>query len=268
MLHDPCSPQHFEAEGTGCTAAVGVPQDDDLHVRVLVYVFFAARGCVSCSSCSSKRGVICGTATEGRSGRQDRTLRLVAKMHWSVHAVSGSDPHCFVRVQDQPGSFESTLNALCVTPDNSDTESEDKNCSDPDTSDDDVSTIHLDNDSDDDNNTPRETSAPPYVASANQTATETTQKTSPLPKAPTTNASNAEPNSLMHPHLLWSKSPRRLGSDTYGYGRNPGFWFTLNFPFNYLWEIHRFQAAVNKMNGVDEDLEFLHQKPYGTDAAT
>ena len=105
------------AEGTGCAAAVGVPQNDDLHVRVLVYVFFAARGRVSCSSCSSKRagtlkhGVIGDTTTEGRAGRQalDRTLRLVAELHWPVHAVmSGSDPHCFVRVQDQPGAFETS----------------------------------------------------------------------------------------------------------------------------------------------------------------
>ena len=108
MLHGPRSPQHFEAEGAGCAAAVGVPQDDDFHVRVLSYAFFAARGYGLCSSCFSRRagtlnhGVSGDITIEGRAGRQalDRTLRLVAELHWPVHAVlSGSDPHCFVRVQ-------------------------------------------------------------------------------------------------------------------------------------------------------------------------
>ena len=30
--------------------------------------------------------------------------------------------------------------------------------------------------------------------------------------------------------------------DTFGYGRSPAFWFTLNCPYNYLHEIHRFQS--------------------------
>jgi hypothetical protein len=33
-------------------------------------------------------------------------------------------------------------------------------------------------------------------------------------------------------------------SDTYGYGRIPAFWYTLNLPFNHLHEIHRFHDAV------------------------
>ena len=33
----------------------------------------------------------------------------------------------------------------------------------------------------------------------------------------------------------------------YGYGRNPAFWFTLNFPFNYLYEVHRFADAVAEL---------------------
>ena len=55
VLRGPRSPQHFEAEGTGC-AAVGVPQNDELHVRILNYDFFAARGRVSCLG-TLKRGV-------------------------------------------------------------------------------------------------------------------------------------------------------------------------------------------------------------------
>ncbi len=113
VLHDPRSPQHFEAKGTGCAAAVGIPQNDDLHVRILIYAFFAARGRVSCSSCFSRRagtlkhGVI-GDTTGGRAGRPtfDSTLRLVAELHWPVHAMlSGGDPHCFVCLPDQP-AFE------------------------------------------------------------------------------------------------------------------------------------------------------------------
>ena len=35
-----------------------------------------------------------------------------------------------------------------------------------------------------------------------------------------------------------------LAHDEYGYGRNPAFWFTLNCPYNYLHEIHRFQGNL------------------------
>ena len=71
MLHDPRSPQHFEAEATGCAAAVGVPQDDDFHVRVLISAFFAARGYGLCSSCFSRRAGtlkhdVIGDTTGGR----------------------------------------------------------------------------------------------------------------------------------------------------------------------------------------------------------
>ena len=34
-----------------------------------------------------------------------------------------------------------------------------------------------------------------------------------------------------------------LAHDEYGYGRNPAFCFTLNCPYNYLYEIHRFQPT-------------------------
>ena len=37
-------------------------------------------------------------------------------------------------------------------------------------------------------------------------------------------------------------------ADTYGYNRIPAFWFTLNLPFNYLYEIHRFQKATEQIN--------------------
>ena len=41
--------------------------------------------------------------------------------------------------------------------------------------------------------------------------------------------------------------PSRLIEDAYGYGRIPAFWFTLNLPFNYLYEIHRFQHATEEL---------------------
>ena len=40
---------------------------------------------------------------------------------------------------------------------------------------------------------------------------------------------------------LWPRAPSRLIKDPYGYNRIPAFCFTLNLPFNYLYEIHRFQ---------------------------
>ena len=95
------SPQHFETERIGCSAAVGLPQLNDLHVRVLIYAFFAARGRVSCSSCFSRRAgtlkhSVIGDTTGGRAGRPtfDSTLPLVAELRWLVNAVlSGGDPN-------------------------------------------------------------------------------------------------------------------------------------------------------------------------------
>ena len=40
--------------------------------------------------------------------------------------------------------------------------------------------------------------------------------------------------------------------DPYGYGRIPAFWYTLNLPFNYLYEIHRFQRAAALCSGSAE----------------
>ena len=102
------SPQHFETERIGCSAAAGLPQLNDLHVRVLMHTFLAARVCVFCSSCVSRRastlksGVI-GETTESRVGRPtfDWTPRLVEEL--AVYSVlCGGGPHRLVRVQNQP----------------------------------------------------------------------------------------------------------------------------------------------------------------------
>ena len=54
-------------------------------------------------------------------------------------------------------------------------------------------------------------------------------------------------SAVPHPKEFWHQEPPRLVPDAYGYGRIPGFWFTLNLPFNYLFEIHRFQQAVQEL---------------------
>ena len=50
---------------------------------------------------------------------------------------------------------------------------------------------------------------------------------------------------LAHPNSIWRQvpplTPRR---DEFGYGRNPAFWFTLNYPYNYVFELHRLQEAT------------------------
>ena len=48
---------------------------------------------------------------------------------------------------------------------------------------------------------------------------------------------------IPHPQTFWWRKPRCVIPDAFGYGRIPGVWFTLNLPFNYLYEIHRFQRA-------------------------
>ena len=56
-----------------------------------------------------------------------------------------------------------------------------------------------------------------------------------------------------HPRTIWHQLPSRMIPDEYGYGRIPAFWFTLNLPFNYLFEIHRFQQAVHELQGLDDE---------------
>ena len=58
-------------------------------------------------------------------------------------------------------------------------------------------------------------------------------------------AATDEPSNLPHPRKLWRTMPRVHTEDRYGYGRIPAFWFTLNFPYNYCFELHRFHDAVD-----------------------
>ena len=54
---------------------------------------------------------------------------------------------------------------------------------------------------------------------------------------------------LPHPRAIWSRAAWRQLPDAYGCGRIPAFWFTLNLPYNYLFEIHRFQRATRELAG-------------------
>ena len=55
----------------------------------------------------------------------------------------------------------------------------------------------------------------------------------------------------------WGKLPSVQTTDTYGYGRIPAFWYTLNFPYNYLWEVHRFHHAIQDFEGASYRIPFV-----------
>ena len=77
--------------------------------------------------------------------------------------------------------------------------------------------------------TPDETFVAPVISATNEDVDlqEVAVETEPAP----------------HPRDVWRTKPARVIPDAYGYGRIPGFWCTLNLPYNYLFEIHRFQYA-------------------------
>ena len=58
----------------------------------------------------------------------------------------------------------------------------------------------------------------------------------------------------IRPRDLWQRQPAHIIDDAYGYNRIPAFWFTLNLPFNYLFEIHRFQRAVEELTATAKDV--------------
>ena len=47
--------------------------------------------------------------------------------------------------------------------------------------------------------------------------------------------------------LLTNRNIVRQVNDRFGYPRIPSFWYTLNLPFTYLFEIHRFWQAVEML---------------------
>jgi len=53
---------------------------------------------------------------------------------------------------------------------------------------------------------------------------------------------------------VWSKVVNDVARrDDHGYGRIPAFWFTLNCPYNYLHEIHRFHGKDGSLRGNDPE---------------
>ena len=52
------------------------------------------------------------------------------------------------------------------------------------------------------------------------------------------------------PQKLWSALHDHTVQDHHGYDRIPAFWFTLNFPFNYSFDLHRFCDAVSELTSL------------------
>ena len=61
------------------------------------------------------------------------------------------------------------------------------------------------------------------------------------------------------PRKLWRSLPRVCTQDRWGYNRTRAFWFTLNFPYNHTFELHRFHEAVSILNGQNL-VEDFHEK--------
>ena len=52
---------------------------------------------------------------------------------------------------------------------------------------------------------------------------------------------------------VWSAVSTAVArEDEHGYGRIPAFWFTLNCPYNYLHELHRFHCDDGSLRGMDQ----------------
>ena len=68
------------------------------------------------------------------------------------------------------------------------------------------------------------------------------------------------------PRKLWRSLPRVCTQDRWGYNRTPAFWFTLNFPYNHTFELHRFHEAVERAKDDEllesEDTTPSHDAPY------
>ena len=63
------------------------------------------------------------------------------------------------------------------------------------------------------------------------------------------------------PSYLWKQTPTKQIQDSFGIGRIPAFWYTLNLPYNYLFEIQRFYKATAECAGFtldDDEPDHLH----------
>ncbi len=69
------------------------------------------------------------------------------------------------------------------------------------------------------------------------------------------------------PRDVWSEDYPYKIADKLGYGRIPAFWFTLNLPYNLLYEIHRFHKAVSECSGRSSNAPSVdHLDPKSSDA--
>ena len=67
-------------------------------------------------------------------------------------------------------------------------------------------------------------------------------------------AATGPPQPYAPPEEVWARVPMDVARrDDHGYGRIPAFWFTLNCPYNYLHEIHRFHADDATLRGTDAE---------------
>jgi len=88
---------------------------------------------------------------------------------------------------------------------------------------------------------------PPWVLPADRDAASVPKSAASaalVPEAPCeSDVASADAPTAPTAARVWSSVPPRPNQrDSYGYGRIPAFWFTLNCPYNYLYEIHRFQG--------------------------
>ena len=104
--------------------------------------------------------------------------------------------------------------------------------------------------------TESDSEVPPHEKSATADA-----PMQPPPPSSTTNTSHAATHASEDEPIdfkqLWYECRQGSCEDTYGYGRSPAFWFTLNCPYNYLHEIHRFQTDKNCLNQLNADSKYM-----------
>ena len=69
----------------------------------------------------------------------------------------------------------------------------------------------------------------------------------------------SDSNELSHPQTVWRQMPAQQRTDSFGYGRNPAFWFTLNYPYNYVFELHRLQEATRELQRYTRPDQWTHE---------
>ena len=64
-------------------------------------------------------------------------------------------------------------------------------------------------------------------------------------------------NELSHPQIVWRQMTAQLRTDSFHYGRNPALWFTLNYPYNYVFELHRLQEATRESSVIRDQIRHM-----------